>query len=254
MLAVLHSAIAIPLIYLYTIVMATISLTVSVADPEGRKQHWCARTWCRLIAGTVGMRVRVHGLENLPPEGVPVVYMANHQSYMDIPALYGYLPVQFRIVAKESLFKVPFMGWHLTRAGNIPINRSNRREAMRSIAKAAERIREGTSVVVFPEGTRSRTGVLQDLKAGSFKLAVSAGVPIVPITIVGTCKVLVKDSLVFHPHDVEMFISPAIETADTPNGQLEALIARVRNEMAEPLIPLGLAGAPEQPAGAAAAS
>ena len=254
MLAVLHSAIAIPLIDLYTIVMASVSLTLSLADPEGRKQHWCARTWCRLIAGTVGMRVRVHGLENLPPEGVPVVYMANHQSYMDIPALYGYLPVQFRIIAKESLFKVPFMGWHLTRAGNIPINRSNRREAMRSMARAAERIREGTSVVVFPEGTRSPKGELRDLKAGSFKLAISAGVPIVPITIVGTCKVLVKDSLVFHPHAVEMYVSPAIETAGTPSSELDDLIARVRSEMAEPLVPLGLAGAPERTVRAAVTS
>ena len=87
-----------------------------------------------------------------------------------------------------------------------------------------------------------------------FQPIISRSVSVPSITIVGTCKVLVKDSLVFHPHDVEMFISPAIATADTPNDQLEALIARVRNEMVEPLIPLGLAGAPEQPAGAAAAS
>ena len=242
MLAVIHSIIAIPLIYLYTIVMACLSLTLSLVDSEGRLQHWCARTWCRLIAATAGMRVRVHGLENLPPDGTPVVYMANHQSYMDIPALYGFLPVQFRIIAKESLFKVPFMGWHLTRAGNIPINRSNRREAMRSIAGAAERIREGTSVVVFPEGTRSRTGVLQDLKAGSFKLAVSAGVPIVPITIVGTCKVLEKDSLVFHPGRVDMYVGRPVETAGATGERFDALTAAVRDEMARPLVPLGLAG------------
>lgn len=254
MLAVLHSIVAIPLIYLYTIVMATLSLTFSLADPDGRKQHWCARTWCRLIAATTGMRVRVHGLENLPAEGVPVVYMANHQSYMDIPVLYGFLPVQFRIIAKESLFNVPFMGWHLTRAGNIPINRTNRREAMRSMTRASERIREGTSVVVFPEGTRSRTGVLQELKAGSFKLAVSAGVPIVPITIVGTCKVLEKDSLIFHPGIVDMHINAPVETAGTTSAQLDALITRVHAEIAEPLVPLGLAGVETPVAGRATTS
>ena len=241
MLALLHSAVAIPLIYLYTVVMATISLSVSFFDPDGRRQHWCAHTWTRLIAATAGMRVTVHGLENLPPDGTPVVYMANHQSYMDIPTIFGFLPVQFRIIAKESLFKVPFMGWHLSRAGNIPINRTNRRDAMRSIAEAARRIREGTSVVVFPEGTRSRDGKLQEFKAGSFKLAASAGVPIVPLSIVGTCKVLRRDSLIFHPGKVDMYISPPIPTAGTDDGRLDALMARVRAEMAAPLIPLGLA-------------
>ena len=241
MLAVLHSIVAIPLIYLYTIVMASISLTVSFIDKDGSKQHWCAHTWCRLIAATAGMRVTVHGLQHLPAPGSPVVYMANHQSYMDIPTLYGFLPVQFRIIAKESLFKVPFMGWHLSRAGNIPIDRSNRRDAMRSIERAAERIREGTAVVVFPEGTRSRTGILQDFKAGSFRLAVSAGVPIVPISIVGTCKILERDSLIFHPGKVDMHISAPIATAGFDPGSLNELMAAVRSEMADPLIPLGLA-------------
>src|SRR5207248_1533942 len=117
--------------------------------PDGSRQHWCARTWCRLIARTVGARVRLHGSENLPPPSTPVVFMANHQSYMDIPALMGYLPVQFRMIAKASLFRVPFMGWHLRRAGHVPINRSSPREAVRSIDAAAARIREGTSVVIF---------------------------------------------------------------------------------------------------------
>lgn len=240
-LALLHSIVAIPLIYVYTVVMATISLTISFFDPDGRRQHWCAHTWCRLIAATAGMRVTVVGLEHLPESGSPVVYMANHQSYMDIPVLFGFLPVQFRIIAKESLFKVPFMGWHLTRAGNIPINRSNRREAMRSIASAAERIREGTSVVVFPEGTRSRHGALQAFKAGSFKLAVTAGVPIVPLTIIGTCRVLERDSLLMYPGKVELHVHPAIPTAGVRSSEIEALSDKVWAEMAEPLVPLGLA-------------
>jgi 1-acyl-sn-glycerol-3-phosphate acyltransferase len=248
MLAVIHSIVAIPLIYTYTVVMGSLSLVSSLFDSDGSKQHWCAHAWTRLIAATVGMRVRVHGAENLPAPNTPIVYMANHQSYMDIPALYGFLPVQFRIIAKESLFKVPFMGWHLTRAGNIPINRSNRREAMKSMAKAAERIREGTPVVVFPEGTRSRAGVLQPYKAGSFKLAQTAGVPIVPITIVGTCRVLKKDSLVFHPGVVDMYIGTPIPTED---AGLDALMERVRAQMAAPLVPLGLAGEAVEPPAAA---
>ena len=238
----LHSAIAIPLIYLYTIVMASISLTVSFFDTNGAKQHWCAATWSRLIARTAGAHVRVYGKENLPPPETPVVYMANHQSYMDIPALFGYLPVQFRIIAKESLFNVPFMGWHLTRAGNIPINRTNRREAMRSIRAAADRIRQGTSVVVFPEGTRSRDGVLREFKAGSFKLAATAGVPIVPITIVGTCRVLERDSLIFNAGDVEVYIAEPVPTAGAAGQRLEPLMRQVHEEMAAPLMAYGLQG------------
>lgn len=240
MLAVVHSIVAIPLIYLYTIVMGSLSLLLSLVDKDGSLQHWCASTWCRLIAATVGMRVRVFGLEHLPPPGEPVVYMANHQSYMDTPTIFAFLPVQFRIIAKRSLFRVPFMGWHLSRAGNIPIDRSNRREAMRSIRAAADRIREGTSVVVFPEGTRSVDGVLQPFKAGSFKLAEAAGVRIVPIAIVGTCKVLRRDSLVFHPGRVEMHIHPAVPTAGA--ARLDDVMDEVREAMVRTLGPLGLAG------------
>jgi 1-acyl-sn-glycerol-3-phosphate acyltransferase len=168
--------------------------------------------------------------------------MANHQSYMDIPAVFGYLPVQFRIIAKESLFNVPFMGWHLTRAGNIPINRSNRREAMRSIRSAAERIRQGTSVVVFPEGTRSHDGVLREFKAGSFKLAATAGVPIVPITIVGTCRVLERDSLIFNAGDVEVYIGEQVPTEGASGQRLDELMRRVHDVMSAPLVQYGLQG------------
>src|SRR5919198_511246 len=111
----LHSAVAIPLIYLYTIAMASISLVSSLFDATGRKQHWCAQMWCRMIAHTVGARVRAHGLEHIKP-GTSYVFLSTHQSYMDIPAMLGYLPAQLRIAAKKELFRIPFLGWHLRRA------------------------------------------------------------------------------------------------------------------------------------------
>ena len=111
----LHSAVAIPLIYFYTLVMGSLSLTLSLHDARGRKQHWCARIWCRLIARTAGARVRVHGAEHIEP-GKSYVFLSSHQSYMDIPAMLGYLPTQLRIAAKKSLFRIPFMGWHLSPA------------------------------------------------------------------------------------------------------------------------------------------
>ena len=131
-----HSSIAIPLIYLYTIVMGSISLLLSLYDPQGKRQHWCARRWCQMIARTAGVRVRVHGAQHIQP-GASYVFLSTHQSYMDIPAMLGYLPAQLRIAAKKMLFRIPFMGWHLTRAGHIPIDRSSTEKAVTSMQKAA---------------------------------------------------------------------------------------------------------------------
>jgi len=131
----LHSIVAIPLIYLYTVIMGSLSLTLSLSDRQGRKQHWCAQVWCRMIARTVGARVRVHGTENIRPD-VSYVFLSSHQSYMDIPAMLGYLPVQLRIAAKKSLFRIPFMGWHLSRAGHIPVDRGSTEKAISTMKKA----------------------------------------------------------------------------------------------------------------------
>src|SRR5271157_999077 len=139
------------LIYFYTAVCGTVSLLGSLFDSQGRWQHACARTWSWLILKTSGIRVRVEGLEHVNP-GQTTIYCVNHQSAMDIPVLFASLPVQFRFVAKRSLFHLPFMGWHLTRSGHIPVDRGRPREARKSLDRAVERIRAGSSVVLFPEG------------------------------------------------------------------------------------------------------
>lgn len=230
MLDVLKSCIIIPLIYLYTILMATLALALSFVDRGGRLQHWCARTWCRMIAVTGGARIRVRGLDNLPRDQACVV-IANHQSYLDIPAIWGYIPLQFRILAKRILFYVPFMGWFLWRAGHIPVDRENARAALANVNRAVNKLKEGFSIVVFPEGTRSEDGTLQDFKSGGFKIALKAGVPIVPVTIIGTAGVLKKDSLVFHPGTVEVIIGPPLPTTDYTSRTLPELIARTRAQM-----------------------
>lgn len=227
---VLKSCIIIPLIYLYTILMATLSLVLSFFDRGGRLQHWCARTWCRMIAVTGGARIRVRGLENLPRDQACVV-IANHQSYLDIPAIWGYIPLQFRILAKRILFYIPFMGWFLWRAGHIPVDRENARAALANVKRAVDKLKEGFSIVVFPEGTRSEDGTLQEFKSGGFKIALKAGAPIVPVTIIGTSRVLKKDSLVFHPGEVEVIIDPPLATTDYTSRTLPELIARTRSHM-----------------------
>ena len=226
----LHSAIAIPLIYLYTAVMGTLSLAVSFFDPEGRRQHWCAQVWSRMIARTAGARVRVYGVEHLRP-GASYVFLSTHQSYMDIPAMLGYLPAQLRIAAKREVFMIPFLGWHLTRAGHISINRATTAEAVATLRKAASEVREGVSVFLYPEGTRSRDGSLQPFKKGGFKFAAQTGLPVVPVTILGSRQVLPRDSIVFRPGDIEVHIDEPIPTLGLAEEELPALMQGVRAAM-----------------------
>jgi 1-acyl-sn-glycerol-3-phosphate acyltransferase len=227
----LHSLVAIPLIYFYTFVMGSLSLTLSLYDPGGRRQHWCAQVWCRLIARTSGARVRVHGLENIEPN-TSYVFLSTHQSYMDIPAMLGYLPVQLRIAAKKILFRIPFMGWHLWRAGHIPIDRSSTERAVLSMQRAAGYIRNGICAFVFPEGTRSRDGHLHGFKKGGFKLALQAQVPIIPITIIGSRQVLPPDSIIFRPDTIDMYVDEPIPTTGLTDDDIEMLMRRVRAAMA----------------------
>jgi 1-acyl-sn-glycerol-3-phosphate acyltransferase len=226
----LHSIIAIPLIYLYTIIMGSLSLLLSLYDPEGKRQHWCARRWCQLIARTVGARVRVHGAQHIEP-GASYVFLSTHQSYMDIPAMLGYLPAQLRIAAKKVLFRIPFMGWHLTRAGHIPIDRSSTQNAVSSMQKAAGYLTRGICAFVFPEGTRSRDGYLHKFKKGGFKLAMQAGVPIIPITIVGSRQVLPPDSIIFRPGPIDMYVDAPIQTNGLTDEDLEPLMETVYDMM-----------------------
>lgn len=212
--------------------MGSISLTLSLYDPTGRRQHWCAQVWCRLIARTAGARVRVHGLENIRP-GTSYVFLSSHQSYMDIPAMLGYLPVQLRIAAKKPLFKIPFMGWHLSRAGHIPVDRSSTQNAVTSMQRAARYIRGGICAFVFPEGTRSPDGALHAFKKGGFKLAIQAGVPIVPVTILGSRQVLPKNSIIFRAGPIDMYVDAPIPTAELKDENLEELMRAVRAAIAQ---------------------
>jgi 1-acyl-sn-glycerol-3-phosphate acyltransferase len=228
----LQSLVAIPLIYLYTIIMGSISLMLSLYDPGGRRQHWCARVWCRLIARTAGARVRVHGAEHIRPE-TSYVFLSTHQSYMDIPAMLGYLPAQLRIAAKKILFRIPFMGWHLWRAGHIPIDRSSTENAVTSMQRAAAYLHQGICAFVFPEGTRSRDGHLHQFKKGGFKLALQAQVPIIPITILGTRRILPPDSIIFRPGPIDMYVDEPILTKGLTDDDIEMLMRRVRAAMAK---------------------
>ncbi len=217
----------IPLISLYTIVMGSLSLTGSLFERRGRFQHACARIWSRLILATSFVRVTVKGLEKIDLTK-PCVFCSNHLSYMDTPVVFGFLPFQFRIVAKKSLFAIPFMGWHLSRAGHLPGDTRNPRDAVRSLAKARERIRQGTSIILFPEGGRSPDGTLQPFLSGSFRLALDTRVPVVPMVIAGTRAVLAPDSLNIHGGRVRLIVGDPISTEGMNRKDKDLLAEKVR--------------------------
>ena len=218
------------LICIYTVFWGTLSLVGSLLDAHGRWQHACARAWSWLILKTSGIRVSPEGLENVDPNRT-TIYCANHPSAMDIPILLLTLPVQFRFLAKRPLFHVPFLGWHLQRSGHIPVDRERPREAIHSLDQAAKKIQEGRSVVLFPEGHRSRDGRLLPFKAGSFYLAIRAGVPVVPITLNGTRYVLKPDTPHVRPGQTEVIAHPPIETTGLTLDDVDALSEQVRKQI-----------------------
>jgi len=213
--------------YAYTIVMGTLSLLVAPFDRTGDLQHACARWWCRLIAWTIFARISVHGVEHVQ-RGRPYVYMANHSSLIDTPALFAYLPYQFKIMAKKSLFYFPFMGWHLWTNGHFPIERGDARRTATSLRRVIDGVRAGKSLALFPEGTRTPGGRLQEFKNGAFKIAMKAGVPIVPVTIRGTFALLPKTTLAPKPGRVDVFIGEPIDVKEYTDAQLPALVDRTR--------------------------
>jgi 1-acyl-sn-glycerol-3-phosphate acyltransferase len=224
----------IPLVVLYTIVLGTIGILLCLLVPGGGALMPLARLWSRLVLWTS----RVCWTASFDPALDPArhcVYAANHQSQFDIPVLTLAMPADFRMVAKRSLMFIPIFGWALWLAGFIFIDRSNRERAIRSLDRAAARLRSGTSVVVFAEGTRSRDGGLLPFKRGGFVLAIQAGVPVVPVSIRGGLEVLPKGSLWVRPGTLHVHFGAPIDTTGYTYETKEALIERARAAVAEGL-------------------
>jgi 1-acyl-sn-glycerol-3-phosphate acyltransferase len=207
--AVLISA---PAVILLTIGIGIISQISSLWDKAGRAQHWLARRWACMLLAVCFVRSTVRGAEKLDPNASYVV-VANHASYMDIPALYSALPLELRFFAKKGLFSIPLLGWHLRRAGHLPVARGDARASLKSMSEGAKLIRErGISVLLFPEGGRTETGI-RPFKEGAAYIAIKAGVPIVPVGLVNLRSVLPMHSLLLRPASVEINVGEPIDTS-----------------------------------------
>jgi 1-acyl-sn-glycerol-3-phosphate acyltransferase len=220
-----------PLIALSTMFFGAISLVQSFFDKAGNRMIGTARLWARSLVRIARVRVRVEGLEKIDPNRA-YVFAANHLSYMDTPVVLSRIPVQFRFMAKSGLFKIPFLGTHLEQAGHISVPLEDPRAAVKTLTHAAQTIRDrGISILVFPEGGRSVTGVLQDFKEGAAYIAIKAGVPIVPCALIGTREVLAMHSKVFHAGPVTLRIDDPIPTADMILKDRTELTATIRNRI-----------------------
>jgi 1-acyl-sn-glycerol-3-phosphate acyltransferase len=219
---------------LATLLFAPMAIVVSLWDGSGNLSHRVARLWGGWILGISGIRVKVRGMHHIEPRR-SYIYMSNHQSNFDVPVLLAQLPVQFRWLAKAELFRIPVFGLAMRRVGYISIDRSDRRLAFASLRQAAQTIRSGVSVLIFPEGTRSRDGRMRSFKKGGFVMAIDAGVPIVPVTVHGTWDIMPKDRWRIVPGTVGIEIGAPIETRGYTRQAKQALMQRVHAAIQKPL-------------------
>ena len=203
---------------MYYSIAAILSVLV---DRTGALYHSIARKWANILLKVFRVKVRVTGLENLV-KGRSYVYVSNHASMFDIPAIVGTLPDEIRIVFKKELSYVPIWGWSLAVGHYISIDRFSVKDAMKSLDAAAQKIREGASVLLFAEGTRTRTGKLQPFKRGAFSLAAKSGIPVVPLTVNNSFNILPKGSLKIRPADIELVVDKPIPTANV-NGKADEM-------------------------------
>lgn len=220
-----------PLIVLSTVVLGTLSLLASLVDGSGNTQHRIARVWGRSLLAFGFIRVRVEGLENIDPKG-HYVLVSNHQSLMDIPALLAFLPLQFRFFAKKGLFKIPFIGTHLKRAGHLPVDRSNPRNSLKSMIEGARIIADRRiSVLLFPEGGRAPKG-LRAFTEGAAYIAIRTGAPLLPMALNGMREKLPMDSIHIRGGSVRLRVGKPIPTTGLKASDRDELTLRLYDEVA----------------------
>jgi 1-acyl-sn-glycerol-3-phosphate acyltransferase len=228
---------------LATALFGALALAVSLFDSTGRRQHRIARAWATTLLTVSGCKITVLGADRLPMQPSrhhpgthrpgPAVYACNHLSYMDTPALFASLRFQFRILAKSQLFKAPFLGWYLRRSGQVAVDSTDTHAGLRSLNVGVKTLRAGLPLVIFPEGSRSPTGKTRDFLSGLAYMAVRAGVPIVPMALIGTYEALPIHVYHITPRPLVLVIGQPIPTDTYSLRQLDELTTQVRAAIEE---------------------
>ncbi|MEO0190909.1 MAG: lysophospholipid acyltransferase family protein [candidate division WOR-3 bacterium] len=226
----MRSILALAGLVVYTLILGIIVIIIGIFSRGNAFQYFLSRLWSKLVLVTAGVRVNVRGIENIPLNS-SFVFMSNHQSHFDVISLISTIPDRIYFLAKKELMRIPVFGWAMYLMGHITIDRSDREEAFKSIDKAVEKVKKGINVLVFPEGTRSPTGDLLPFKKGGFVLAIKGGIPIIPIGIYGSNRILPKGSIKINPGTISIAVGKPIETLGFNLENKERLMERVREEI-----------------------
>ena len=207
--------------------MGSLSVLLSLIDGSGRLQHGCAHTWSLFILKLSRVKVEIKEIEKLDHDK-GYIFAANHLSMFDHWAFLAVLPFQIRFAAKASLFRWPFLGWHLRRSGSIPVSRRHHRETLRGFRAAAKEIKKGVSFVIYPEGTRTFGESVAPFKKGSLLLARYAHAPVVPVTIIGAHRCLPRGSLLIRPGRMQIILHSPLHFEDYHKLDMQAFSDKVR--------------------------
>ncbi|MBI3896270.1 MAG: 1-acyl-sn-glycerol-3-phosphate acyltransferase [Acidobacteria bacterium] len=221
---------SIPLILVFTVILGSIGYVASLTNRQGKILESCRRLWARLILAASFVRVTTTGLSKIDFLQTYLL-CSNHLSYLDPPVILASVKKPVCFLAKQSLFAIPFLGWVMRKAGDVPLNREDPRQASASLEKAVERIREGISIIVFPEGTRSRDGQLQPFLSGAFRLAIETQIPVLPLAICGTREALPPDSLYFRGGHVQLLVGEPIPTRGMMKQDRDRLAEQTRQRI-----------------------
>jgi len=219
-----------PIFFVSTAFFGSLSLAASLFENDGKMQHRIAQTWARTSVAISSCPTIIVGEGNLRKHKV-AVYACNHLSYMDTPVIFSSLPFQFRIVARHDLWKLPFIGWHLRRSGQVPVNVDNPRASISSLGSAVKTLKSGMPLFIFPEGGRTETGHPNAFLNGPAFMAIRAQVPIVPMALIGTHELLPIHTGQFYPVPITLAVGEPIETTGYTIRQVEELTVRLSDEI-----------------------
>ena len=217
-----------PLFFFFTGFFGCVSLAASCVEKDGRWQHTIARQWARTSLWAAGAPVTVIGRENLLPVAI---YTSNHTSFMDTPVVFSSLPFQFRILAKQSLWKWPFIGWHLHRSGQIPVDEESGSGSIAGLNRAIRALKSGMPLFIFPEGGRTADGKVRSFMNGPAYISIRARVPLVPMALVGTYELLPIHTHHFRPRPVTLIIGKPIDPSGYTIRQVDELTSKLRAEI-----------------------